>query len=289
MNIKYKNIGVLGIGGIGGLISALLSNRKYKVFSNKRSRITLDSKYYGFKESKIFLSNSFNNCRLILVCSKFPYLEQHINKIKNNKQIVLPLLNGALHYPILKKKFNNVFVSNIGKVVSYKIKKKIVHTSLCAPEILVSSFNKNKKDIKLIRNLFKKINIKIKFFKNDNYVLFNKLIRIASISLVTSYYNNNLGEIRASKIKFIVLKNILKEIIKIVNLVHNTKFIFSDVFKEIESFPNNLTTSLQRDINLKKKSELETQIGYFYNLATCNNINTPILKKIYLKLKKNCI
>ena len=106
---------------------------------------------------------------------------------------------------------------------------------------------------------------------------------------MTSYYNNNLGEIRASKIKFIVLKNILKEIIKIVNLVHNTKFVFSDVFKEIDSFPNNLTTSLQRDINLKKKSELETQIGYFYNLATCNNINTPILKKIYLKLKKNCI
>ena len=60
--------------------------------------------------------------------------------------------------------------------------------------------------------------------------------------------------------------------------------------KEINRFPNNLSTSMQRDINSKiyTKSEIKTQIGAIYKLAVINNIELTATNRIYKLLIKKC-
>ena len=60
--------------------------------------------------------------------------------------------------------------------------------------------------------------------------------------------------------------------------------------KEINKFPNNLTTSLQRDINnrINIKSEIKTQIGAIYKLGIKNKLSLDATNKIYKLLNKKC-
>lgn len=60
--------------------------------------------------------------------------------------------------------------------------------------------------------------------------------------------------------------------------------------REINKFPHNLTTSLQRDINNKMttRSEIETQIGAIYKLGIKNRLYLNTTNFIYKSLIKKC-
>ena len=290
-------IGIIGLGGIGGLIAILLKKAGYEVFSNKNIKqkkilLELSSKYYGNLGATININKTLNNVDVIFICSKFSYLNKNIKNLNNNKAIIIPFLNGLSHFDILKKKFKNrVYYSNIGKIISKKeTEKKILHLSKNKPEILISSENKNKDKIRIIYNIFKKLNFNIKVINSNTKVIWSKLIRLSSISAITAIYNCNLGEIKKSKKKVEQLENLIKEGLYVAKLLFNFKESFSNIMREINKFPHNLTTSLQRDINNKMttRSEIETQIGAIYKLGIKNRLYLNTTNFIYKSLIKKC-
>ena len=142
--MQKVKIGIVGLGGIGGFLGVLLSDKKYEVFTTKiikkNSIFYLKSKYYGNLKGKIKSDKSLKYADVIFVCSKYPYLKNHLRFIKNRKAIVIPFLNGLSHIDILKKKFGNrLFISNIGKVVSKKKRGSniIAHESNNGAEVLI--------------------------------------------------------------------------------------------------------------------------------------------------------
>jgi ketopantoate reductase len=84
------------------------------------------------------------------------------------------------------------------------------------------------------------------------------------------------------------LKNLIKEALYLTRLLFNFKKSFVSIIKDINKFPNNLTTSLQRDINNKTntRSEVETQIGAIYKLGIVNKIPLKTTNQIYKLLNK---
>ena len=56
--------------------------------------------------------------------------------------------------------------------------------------------------------------------------------------------------------------------------------------KEIDSFPDTLITSMQRDIANNKKSEIESILGGVLYEAKKENLILEINKKVYKLLKK---
>ena len=287
------NIGIIGLGGIGGLLAVLLANKKFKVFTSKKikrnSTLYLKSKFYGNLKTNIKFDKTLKKMDLIFVCSKYPYLQKNLKFIYNNKALIIPFLNGLSHFEILKKKFGKkLLTSTIGKVVSKKVNKnKLIHESNNKPEVLINFGNISKKQKKFLLKIFKIIDIKIKVIKNRNEVIWIKLIRLSAISAITSLYNCNLGKIRNSKIKLNELNSLLKESIKLSKKVFKNDFKINKIRKVINTFPDELTTSLQRDMTLKVNSELETQVGSIVKLSNKYKISLPTYKKIYFKLKKN--
>ena len=287
------NIGIIGLGGIGGLLAVLLGNKNFKVFTSKKikrnSTLYLKSEFYGNLKTNIKFDKDLKKMDLIFVCSKYPYLQKNLKFISNNKALIIPFLNGLSHFEILKKKFGKkLLTSTIGKVETKKINKnKFIHVSSDKPEVLINFGNINKKQKKFLLKIFKIIDIKIKVIKNRNKVIWIKLIRLSAISAVTSLYNCNLGKIRSSKIKLNKLNYLLKESVKLSKKIFKNNFKVNEIQKVINTFPDELTTSLQRDIALKKKSELETQVGSLVKLSNKYKISLPTYKKIYFRLKKN--
>tara|TARA_B100000902_G_scaffold356254_1_gene369778 strand:- start:11247 stop:12140 length:894 start_codon:yes stop_codon:yes gene_type:complete len=293
--VQKINIGIIGLGGIGGLIASLLKKKDYKIFSNKRVKkkyinLNLQSNFFGNFDSKIETDVHLKKVDIIFICTKYPFLKKNIKSITNKKALIIPFLNGLSHFKTLKKKFGKkCFISNIGKVVSKKKTEfKITHLSNNKPEVLISSFGKKNTDLKKIKKVLNTINFRTKIIKKDSNVIWNKLIRLSAISSITSLYDCNLGQIRKSKIKMHQLNMLVKEGLKISKKVHKFNERYSNIQKVIKTFPNSLTTSLQRDINSNYKSELETQIGAIVKLSNEYNVLIPMYKKIYLKLKKKC-
>ena len=291
--MQKVKIGIIGLGGIGGLIAVLLKNKNYEVICSKKSKqkninINLNSKFYGSFKSSIKIDPSLKSVNIIFICTKYPYLSKSLRNIRNQKALVVPFLNGLSHLKVLDKKFGGrSFISNIGKVVSFRYgKNNIIHLSKNSPEVLISSHKKRKSDIKIIKRVLKSVNFSTKIINSDNKVIWEKLLRLSAISSITALYNCNLGEIRKSRKKMSELENLIKEGLKISKKSHNFSGKFSSIIKLIKTFPNSLTTSLQRDINSKCKSELETQIGSIVKLSEDYNVFAPIYKKIYNKIKK---
>ena len=290
-------IGVVGLGGIGGLIAILFKRKRYEVFSNKNTKekfisMKLSSTYYGNLAETIQIDKTLGKADIIFICSKFPYLKKNLNNINNKKALVISFLNGLSHFDILKNKFSNnkTYISNIGKVVSKKNQKKIAHASNNKPEVLLSSQNKNKDKIKFIYNLLKKINFKVKIVNSNTDVIWNKLIRLSAVSAITSLYNCNFGQIKKSKKRSSELEDLVKEGLYLAKTLFNYSKNYVSTMKEINRFPNNLSTSMQRDINSKiyTKSEIKTQIGAIYKLAVINNIELTATNRIYKLLIKKC-
>ena len=286
------NIGIIGLGGIGGLLAVLLANKNFKVFTSKKikrnSTLYLKSKFYGNLKTNIKFDKTLKKMDLIFVCSKYPYLQKNLRFIYNNKALIIPFLNGLSHFEILEKKFGKkLLTSTIGKVVSKKVNKnKLIHESNNKPEVLINFSNIKKKQKEFLLKIFKIIDIKIKVIKNRNEVIWIKLIRLSAISAITSLYNCNLGKIRNSKIKSNELNFLLKDSIKLSKKVFKNDFKINKIRKVINTFPDELTPSLQRDIVLKANSELETQVGSIVKLSNKYKIDLPTYKKIYFKLKK---
>jgi ketopantoate reductase len=113
---------------------------------------------------------------------------------------------------------------------------------------------------------------------------------LSSISAITAIYNCNLGTIKKSKSKMTQLKELIKEGLHLSELLFNFKKSFGSILKEINKFPDNLTTSLQRDINNKTntRSEVETQIGAIYKLGIINKIPLKTTNLIYKLLNNKC-
>tara|TARA_B110000483_G_scaffold242067_1_gene326707 strand:+ start:1001 stop:1894 length:894 start_codon:yes stop_codon:yes gene_type:complete len=289
-------VGIVGPGGIGGLLAILLSNKNTKVIcnnskiDNKKFNFKLQSKIYGNKIKKIEFSNKkLKFFDIIFISVKYQNLKKAIEKIdtKTNK-IIVPLLNGLSHIDILKKKFaQKIVVANIGKTIAYKTKRNLViHESKNYPEINISLENKTKlKEINFLIKTLKNIKIKVNTDNLDNKVIWTKLIRINTLSAVTALHNSNLGEIRNSNYKKEQLNSILKETI-LVAKAKGLKFKLKDVMKEIDSFPDTLTTSMQRDIANNKKSEIESILGGVLYEAKKENLILKINKKVYKLLKK---
>jgi 2-dehydropantoate 2-reductase len=296
VKIKDKNkvkICVLGSGGIGGLLAVLLSKKNYDVvcsngkIENKKVNFNLKSKFFGNKKSKVtFQKKNLKFFDIVFVCVKYQHLKSAMKNVdsKSNKLIV-PLLNGLKHFQILKKKYGkNVITANIGKTVSFKKPQNIiVHKSKNEPEISLSS--KNLKLFKILKRILKSIDIKVKVYKSDNPVIWTKLVRINALSSITALYNSNLGKIRKSKEKKKQLISILKETIRLANY-KGVKIKYNDIIKEINSFPNNLTTSMQRDISNNNQSEIDTIIGGVLNEAKKENLILKTNQTVY-KLLKN--
>ena len=289
-------VGIVGPGGIGGLLAILLSKKNVSVtcnngkVNNKKFNFKLKSKIYGNKIKKIQFSNKkLKFFDVIFVSVKYQNLKKAIEKIdvKTNK-IIVPLLNGLSHISILKKKYaQKIVVANIGKTVAYKAKSNLViHESKNYPEINISLENKTKlKEIKSLIKLLKDIKIKVKTHNLDDKVIWTKLIRINTLSAITALHNSNLGEIRNSNYKRKQLISILKETI-LVAKAKGVRFKFKDIIKEIDSFPNTLTTSMQRDIANNRKSEVDSILGGVLYEAKKEKLILKTNNKVYKLLKK---
>ena len=206
------------------------------------------------------------------------------------KAVIIPLLNGVEHLEFLRSHFGNrVAAGMIGKTESKSESLgRIIHSSPSPPVIELSAERIDRKTIEKIAKILKDAGIEVNILNKDAEVIWRKLVRLNAIACVTAATNQPLGYARNNPEWNKRLENCVSEGV----LVAKAEGVFLDpelLMKEINSFPAELTTSLQRDINAGQLSELDAIPGAILRRAKRHGIQCPAIEDIFhtlLKLEK---
>lgn len=306
------NIGIIGVGGVGGYFGGKLAKR----FENdKDNRIYFLARGEHLNEIKRNgLTLSMNN-EIVLKCvpylasdktTDFPVLDVCIICVKGydlkgvlenlkpnitDKTEIIPLLNGvdvpqriynvipnALVYP------SCVYVGTHIKSPGYVEQNGGSAKIITGPSYVSNKKTQNK--IPKFLKLFDEAHISYEWTSNNYEAIWEKFMLVGSYSIVTAFYDKTLGEVNAdpalvSKVRAIgnLLLNIAHK--ENVNLPDSSP---EDAIKKIDTIPFETKTSFQLDFERKNKPiEKETFIDSIVLLAKKHNLDASCVLDIVNK------
>lgn len=296
------NISIIGIGGVGGILTALLSKKGYKttavssansVNDIKQNGLEVSSSFFGsfksFPEAKEVIEEPFD---IIFFATKYPFLNESVNRIRLEKignPVFVSLLNGlGSRELIINKVGSNFLTATIGSIEVYRDINGVIQQPLNQAPVInfAKEPNVKEQDLSKVIEVINSIGISTNIFNNYNEVIWNKLVRLGAIGSATAAFQKSIGEIRDDK----EMREILIGLIKEGAIVANSYGVITNESKEIEQvdlLPHSLKTSLSRDVSAGKPSELESITKAIIRKAREQNLNTPNYEFTLKLIEKN--
>ena len=181
----------------------------------------------------------------------------------------------------------NILYATIGALEARIDKNIIFHKTLHShPIIQLGSANKNlSHQINVITELLNGLDISTSSLKKERDVIWNKLVRLNTLSSFTAAYQQPIGNIRDNLTIRQEMELFTEETIKVANL-DEYYISLDEVMMQIDNLPAELCTSLQKDIADHKKSELDFITGGVLKIGIHKNISMPMHSKIYDQILK---
>lgn len=310
--MNSKKITLIGLGGVGGyfgfkIAQLIEDNPNYKItfvarnetyeIVKKNGLTLLSSEHTQSVAKPNNIINNFDEIEesdLILICVKEYDLENVCNQIKDKitkNTTVMALMNGADIYERVRHIIKNgTFLPSCVYVASHIKEKGIVEHTGNTGKIIIGKDPVNQEtDTKWIIDLFKNSGADITFKQNSFVDIWTKFFFIASFGLVSARYNTSIGQVGEEGF----LKQRATQIMEEIQLI-TTKIkidlpadIISKTFEKGLSFPYATPTSLQLDVNSKKKNnELELFAGAIINYGKQLGVKTEETIKIYKEINQ---
>lgn len=293
-------IAILGPGAIGGFLSALFEKagfpvncigREKEVSVIRKQGITLQSSVYGtftaHPNAEKTLSNSPD---ILFVTVKSPYLKESLASVPAPAlahAVVVPLLNGIGHVEVLRKHAGRrVAVGSIGAIeVIAKEGGALAHLSLQKPHIdLGSDHDVSKEKLDAVEDIISKTGIGVSLCSSEAEVIWRKLVRLNAIASTTAAALRPVGYVRSDPLWRAMLESSVQEGARVAE-AEGVAIDPDEVMREIDNLSADLTTSLQRDVEKKARSELDAITGGVIARAKQFSIPCPVNQELYHRIQ----
>lgn len=308
MSEKFR-IAILGIGGVGGYFGGKLAeyyadsgeveiifiargeNAK-AIKENSLKVITTDGEFTARPKIVSDEPNEIGKIDLFILCTKAYDLAESIEKYRDclsERTAILPLLNGVNHAETVRAILPNVDVwGGCCFIVARLIEKGIVKVDSEIRLLQFGSKNAKKDKLENVENIFKSAGIHTELSNNIDKTIWEKFIFISSLATLTSFLDNNVGEILGSSEYQNLLTDLIAEVsslarAKNINVAENIEEL---TLEKIKKAPPSATSSMHADFAKKGKTELETLTGYVVREAKSLNLPTPVYERLYEDLRK---
>lgn len=291
-------IGILGPGAIGGLVGSLLSINGHEVIFIGRDQtvnsincdgLTFKSPIYGdfLIRPKAYTSVK-ESLDVIFVTVKGYQLQNALTHIPDllEQTILISLLNGLGHKKVIRNSFaKNVIVGTIGAVeVALGENRHVIHSSSSKTHIdLASDLDVPLAKMNMVAEVLQEAGFSVSILNSENEVIWRKLVRLSAISTMTSIASGSLGTVRQDPE---LNKHMIGVISELCSIAKTQNFVIQaeEVMAQIKALPDRLTTSMQRDIQAGKQSEIEAILGDPIRLGRALGLNLPFMEECYKKL-----
>ena len=297
-------IAIMGTGGVGGYYGGLLSQRGHEVIFMARGAHLQAIRAKGLQVKSVhgdFLVSpakttddpaAVGPVDLILFTTKTYHTDvaaQAIKPMIGKETVVVPLQNG---------------IDAAERIGAYVGKEHLVggvtwlSAAIEAPgvigqysqfrRVVIGEFDgKMTARLKTIYETLQATGIAVELSADIFKVLWTKFVFISAISALGSLTRANIGEYRQIPETREVLTEALAEVAAVAQ-ARGVKLEGDLVAKTLEFIDNaapDMKTSMQRDVEAGRPSELESMIGVVPRLARQTGVSTPVLRLAYAVLK----
>ncbi|MFF1649957.1 ketopantoate reductase family protein [Streptomyces sp. NPDC058240] len=288
-----SKVAVLGPGGIGGLLAALLSRAGHRVIciageetahTLRRDGIRVRSGQFGdftaAVEADTVLREPVDLC---LVTVKQTALDAALDRIPPhllNDGLVLPLLNGIEHLNTLQARFGAERVAPaVIRVESTRTAPGVIEHG--SPFLEIDLAVRHEPLIPLAA-LLTAAGADTRVIPDENAVLWAKLAFLAPFALLTTRYGLPIGEIRSERRKELAA---LVEETTAVSRACGGPADATRILARYDAFPSSSKSSMQRDAEAGRPLELDAIGGALLRAAERHGIHVPLTTRLMTELE----
>ena len=305
-----KKIAVIGLGGVGGYIAALLGNaysdvtfvargpRKKEIEENG---LVLHSDYKGeFRTvpAHVTTVEDLEPQDYIFVCVKNYSLKDVCLAMKHavkEDTVIIPVMNGVDPGDNSRKYVGKgTVVDSLIYIVAFSNPDYSITQQGNFASLRIGITNATKAEQQKVREVSEILSgegaqIDHKVSDKIEGEIWKKYILNCAFNVETAVYNQTIGELRTDAEKSKEYEALIQEawmVAKKKNIAITQDDIDAIIHRFYHEYADNATSSLQRDVVSGKISECETFSGYIVREGRKAGLSLPISEKMYLELKK---
>jgi 2-dehydropantoate 2-reductase len=287
--------GILGAGGVGGLIGAVLAHAGENVTLIVRPgteplyppELSLDSRFGQFAVPVATVSKIQQPLEILWVTVKATQLETALQNIDDRAQIglVVPLLNGIDHVERLRKRFGDerVIPATIAGETERIAPGRIVHRSAF---IRFNVARQGQGRLERPIDIFERFGFECKVLDDERTLLWSKLVFLAPIALTTSAAKGPLGEVMREPGGMAGLELCTREA-GAVATADGAKVNAEAVLASIKALPSSTRSSMEKDIAKGNRPELDAIAGPIIRRGEKYGIAVPKTVELMNLVAKN--
>lgn len=303
MNLKDKKIAVIGLGGVGGYLGALLAQHYEHVSFVARGErgekirehgIVLHSQYRGERIGRpkrvVASASELEEQDYIFICVKNYSLEEVCKSLGNSvgeHTVIIPVMNGADTGQRAREFLTKgQVVDSLIYIISfanedYSITQQGMYTIVWIG--LKEASGAQRGMLLELNELMNRAEIESRIAEDIHRQIWKKYIMNCAYNVETTAYNNTIGQLRTDPVKAKEYEELIKEAYHVA-VAKGINMRPSDLDWLIRRFYEELsdgdTSSLQRDVDAQRQSEVDTFCGYLIREAQCYGIEVPVMKKM---------
>ena len=298
-----KRIGILGLGGVGGYFGGLLAKAYYNsaevevvfiargatkeaIAENGLKIINDDSEIVAYPK---LVSNDPDEISVLdyLICATKTYdIEESLlslQKCITSKTVILPLYNGVDAPERIKKIFpENDILQGCVYIVSMIASPGTIRRLGFYEKLFFGSETTSIEKLEELQNILQKAKIESYLVENIEETVWEKFIFISGLASVTSYLNQNIGEILKKKKSMKVYVELLHEIEAVAKAkgLQLPDDIVNKTIIKLEKSPKEATSSMHRDLLANRNTEVTSLTQFVVNEGLKYGVATPLYEKI---------
>ncbi len=295
---------VFGTGGVGGYFGGRLAQAGEEVTFIARGEHLRAIKANGLKVDSpigdfvIYPAKATDNVSevgetdLVILGVKawqVPEAARAIKLLVGPATTVVPMQNGVDAVPQLVAELGSESViGGLCRIVSFVVEPGHIRHAGFTPTIIIGEIdNKRTARIDKIEEVFKHAGLDTTIATDIQVALWTKFLFIASFSGVGALVNAPVGVLRSDPTWRAQMLSAMEEIYTLARArgVELPSDSVEKVMAAIDGLPDDVTSSMQRDIAAGKPAELESQNGAVVRMAHESGINVPTHTLIYQTLK----
>ncbi len=295
-------IAIVGAGGVGGFLAAMLSRAGEDVLLVARGRnleaikrngvcVEMGGKTLCGKPEAAESAKEFaDTAGVVLFCTKgYDLLKaaKEAAPVISPETLLVPLGNGVGNAEKLKGLYPKNSVANGAiYIVSHLKEPGLVEVKGKGAYVVVGMKGEASSMLRKLGKAMEKAGIKVKVSEQITTEVWKKFLLISAMATLTSFYDEPMGAVVQKHSK--ELDEILHEILA-VGKAEGAKIDEDDIGRvkeQVERVPYDSPTSMWLDFKSGGRTELEDLTGYLLKKGKEHGLQTPLLKRCYEELKK---
>jgi 2-dehydropantoate 2-reductase len=290
-------IAVVGLGGVGGYIGAKLCALEDEVVFVARGKhaeairekgllINEDGgSFRAHADAVVGAEELEGELDLMLLCVKSYDITEAVDALRKNitpETIIIPFANGVEHAGNIAKMVRAKVLGGSVHILAHKEEDGVVRRKGKVFAAFFGSERHSEEAVK-VAALFEKAGLRCKVPEVVEKALWKKYLFISAFAALTSYYDMGIKAVSEAHAE--EAGRLLEEIAKVAAVKGID--IASEAKKALEtasSLPPEASTSMHRDFQHRRKTELETLCGYLVREAEARGIEVPVMRRLYAGL-----